>query len=79
MRDDAIMSLASMWRSPTAEQQALVDSISDPEKRSQAKIRQIYNVARTNPTRARELLQDLDVSGYQRQRLESYLNQFGVR
>lgn len=79
LRDDAIMQLSSQWRDPTAEQQGLIASIEDSDKRGQAKIRQIYNVMRTDPAKARRLLQDEDIPSYQRQRVETMLSQLGLR
>ncbi len=78
-RDDAIVQMSSQWQTPTAEQQQLIASIEDQDKRGQAKIRQIYTLMRTNPARARELLQDEDIPSYQRQRIETMLSQLGSR
>lgn len=79
MRDDAIMHMAGQWKTPTPEQEAMVDSISDPEKRGQAIVQQIYSVMRTNPSRAKEMLEEADIPNYQRQQIEAYLNRHGRR
>ena len=73
-RDDAIMHMSGSWREPTAETEALVASIQDRDKRGQAKMQQIYRVIRTNPARAREMLQDEDFSSYQRQQIEAMID-----
>ena len=78
-RDDAILHLASLWDRASPEQQSMIDSIGDPNKRIRAKMNQIYSVIRTNPNRARELLEDEDISALDRQRIESMLNRSGRR
>ncbi len=79
LRDDAIVQMSTRWRAPTAEQEELIASIEDRDKRGQAKVRQIYNVMRTDPVKARKLLDDEDIPSYQRQRAETMLNQYGLR
>ena len=78
-RDDAIMHLASNWSQPTREQAALVNSIRDDDKRGQAKITQAYNLMRTDPAAARELLQDPDIPSHQREQAEMAMKNFGNR
>ncbi len=78
-RDDAIMRLSYQWSDPTPEQERLIASIEDRDKRGQAKIRQIYNVMRTNPAKARKLLEDEDIPGYQRQKVEATISQYDPR
>ncbi|MDH3746872.1 MAG: hypothetical protein OER97_01600 [Gammaproteobacteria bacterium] len=78
-RDDAIMHLAGNWTQPDREQQALIDSIQDRDKRGQAKLRRVYNLMRSNPAQARELLDDPDISSYQRQQVETMLRNQGAR
>lgn len=75
-RDDAIVQLSYRWREPTDEQLNMIAGITDREKRGQAKVRRIYNLVRSNPARARELLQDEDISDMQRQRVEAMLSQY---
>ncbi|MGI9206027.1 MAG: hypothetical protein ACR2Q3_18565 [Woeseiaceae bacterium] len=77
MRDDAIMHLSYAWGEPTAATDKLIASIADRDKRGQAKVRQVYSLMRSNPTKARELLQDEDIPSYQRQQVESNLNRVG--
>lgn len=79
VRDDAVMTMSYSWREPTDAQLRLIASIRSPEKRSQAKLRQIYNVMRSNPTRARELANDPDITDLQRQQIERGISQMGVR
>jgi hypothetical protein len=78
-RDDAIMQMSSQWRDATPEQEKLIASIEDRDKRGKAKIRQIYNVMRTNPAKARKLLEDEDIPSYERQRVETMISQYGSR
>lgn len=78
-RDDAIMHLSGQWRQPTREQQALVNSIEDDEKRGQAKLQRVYALMRSDPAAARELLEDPDIPAYQRQQVESMIKTGGLR
>ena len=78
-RDDTIMHMSSSWREPTKKQMNLIASIEDRDKRGQAKLRQVYNLMRTNPAKARELLEDEDISSEQRQQVETMINQYGFR
>jgi len=78
-RDDTIMHMASKWREPTKAQMNLVASIEDRDKRGQAKLMQVYSLIRTNPAKARELLEDEDISSEQRQQIETMINQYGFR
>lgn len=77
-RDDAVMHLAGQWREVTREQQAMIDSITDSDKRGQAKLRQVYNLMRTDPVRARELLEDPDIPSHARQQVELNLKNFSI-
>lgn len=70
-RDDAIVQVSSQWRKSSVEQEQLIASIEDRDKRSQAKLRRIYNLMHTNPAKARKLLMDEDISSVQRQRAEN--------
>lgn len=78
-RDDAIMHMASKWGVPSVEQEELIASIENRDKRGQAKIRLIYNLMRKDPAKARKLLEDDDISAYQRQQVEMAINQYGSR
>lgn len=77
IRDDAIMRMSNQWREPTTAQHDLIASIEDRDKRGQAKIMQIYRVMRTDPAKAREMLDDEDIPSHQRQQIESRINQSG--
>ena len=81
-RDDAILHMSSQWHSPTENQQRLIDSIDNREKRGQVKLRRVYVVMQTDPALARQLLQDSDISDQQRDQFENSLGSFrsfGVR
>lgn len=73
------MHLSSAWVNPTAEQEGLIASIEDRDKRGQAKMRQIYGIMSTNPKRARELLEDEDIPNYLRQQAEMMISRYGSR
>jgi hypothetical protein len=64
-RDDAILQLAG-WGEPTAQRTALIATIEDKDKRSQAKVRQIYALMQTDPAQAMTMLEDGDFSDEQR-------------
>ena len=78
LRDSAIVHMSSAWRDISAEQEQLIASIQDPNKRGQAKIQRIYRAMQTNPAKARELLNDADITDSQRQQVEATLNRVGV-
>lgn len=78
-RDDAIMQASFRWREQTAAQEKLIASIGDSEKRGQAKVRQVYNLMRSDPAKARKLLEDPDISSFQRQQLEIAIGRLGSR
>lgn len=79
LKDDAIMHMSTRWERPTTEQEDLIATISDREKRGQAKVRQVYRLMRTDPTRARELLKDEDIPSSMRQQAEVLISQYGSR
>jgi hypothetical protein len=79
LRDDAIMSMSSRWRQPTAEQTRLIASIEDRDKRGQAKVQQIYFVARTDQARARKLLEDADIPSHLREQAEMIISRYSSR
>lgn len=78
-RDDAIMRMSYQWRSPTTEQAELIASIEDRDKRGRAKIRRIYALMRTDPAKARKLLEDTDIPSYLREQAEVRISQYGSR
>lgn len=77
-RDDAILSMASDWKQPTSEQDSLIASIDDRNKRGQAKIRHIFSLMRSDPDKARALLQDEDISDAQREKVKETIAKFGL-
>lgn len=79
LKDDAIMHMSSRWNEPTAEQAGLIASIQDRDKRGQAKVRQAYRLMRTDPARARALLEDEDIPSNLRQQAEVMISQYGGR
>ncbi|MGI9200968.1 MAG: hypothetical protein ACR2QL_07925 [Woeseiaceae bacterium] len=78
-RDDAIMQMSYRWSDATAAQNELIASIDDRDKRGQAKIRQIYHVMRTDPERAKAMLEDEDIPSYQRQQIEAQIGRTDPR
>ncbi len=78
-RDDAILHMSYQWDEPTASQESLIASIENREKRGQAKIRRAFNLMRSDIAKAREVLEDDDISETQRQQVELMLSQFGTR
>ena len=77
VRDSAISGASNHWRNPTTQQQALIDSIDDRGIRGRAKLMQVYRAMRTDPDRARELMDDPDIPPHERQRLETMLIRYG--
>lgn len=78
-RDDALVQMSRQWGESSAAQNDLIASIEDHDKRSQAKIRQIYKVMRTNPAKARRLMEDEDITSDQRKQIELMMRQYGSR
>jgi hypothetical protein len=78
LRDDAISNLAGRWGEWTQDQEDLVASIGDRDKRAQAKVMRIYRLVRADPARARELLQDEDIPDYMRQQVETAISRSGL-
>ena len=58
-------------------EEALIESIDSREAREQAKISRVYRVMRSNPQRARELLDDPDISESYRRRISRSLDMQG--
>jgi len=73
VRDDAILIMAhsSGENSPPMEQ--LIARISDPEKRFQAQVGQMWKIARTDPSRARAMIAEMELTAEQRRTLEDQL------
>ena len=68
-RDDAIGTLASNWEEMTPSRRLLVNSIGDLEKRKQALVAHIQNIAQNDPQRAERLMNDLDLNEEERRQL----------
>ena len=75
-RDDAILGLsANLVHQGEGVTAGLFEQIDDPEKRRQAYIMQVWNVARTDQERARALLRRIDLSDEERRQIESQISQ----
>ena len=71
-RDDALLGLSTnLINRDEAVMESLVEQINDPEKRRQAYIMQVWNVARTDKERAISLLHKLELSDEERQQFEA--------
>ena len=79
LRDDTIMRMSYSWSSLDGGQEDLIASIEDRDKRGRAKVRQVYKLMRTNPVKARKLLDDEDIPSDQRQQAETMISQYGSR
>jgi hypothetical protein len=73
MRDDAIRSVARYWQEYGPDEEALIATISDPNKRGQAVVQHIYSVARRDPAKAIEMAKDADVPDHLRKQIEDYV------
>jgi hypothetical protein len=73
-RDNAIVNLSYKWQESTREHDELIASIGNDELREQAVVRQIYAVARRDPARARQLLEQSKLSPLKRQQIEMIIN-----
>lgn len=74
-RDTAIASLVSGWQDMTPSRKLLINSIGDLERRQQAQVAVLYQVARFDPDSARRLLLEFDLPHEYRQQIESILSQ----
>ena len=75
-RDDALLGLsANLVDRGEAVTESLVEQIDDPQKRRQAHIMQVWNVARTDQERALALLRKLDLSDEERRQFEAQVRQ----
>lgn len=74
-RDDAIVGLsANLVGQGGTLATDLVEQIDDPQKRRQAYIMQVWNVARTDQERARALLRRIDLSDEERRQMEAEIS-----
>lgn len=78
-RDQAIQHVARQWHTVTREQEALINSISDRDMRSAAKIQRAFAVAQFDRVRAQSLLDDPDISDEQRQQALQQFDHIGIR
>ncbi len=78
VRDSAIMQMSHQWRDPTPEHERLIASIDSRDKRGQAKVRLAYNLMRSDPEKAREILEDEDIPAAMREQAEAMLARYGV-
>ena len=51
----------------------LIESIVNPDKRAQARLQQVYFLARTDPDKARELLEDINIPDELRKQAEQLI------
>ena len=73
-RDDAILGLAANQVDTGGTLAAdLIEKIDDPEKRKQAYVMQVWNVARTDQERARSLLRAIDLTDEERRQVEEQI------
>ena len=78
-RDQAIQHLARQWHTVTREQDTLINSISDRDMRTAAKIQRAFAVAQFDRARAQSLLDDPDISDQQRQQALQQFDHIGIR
>ncbi|MBT8079700.1 MAG: hypothetical protein KJO31_14065 [Gammaproteobacteria bacterium] len=69
-RDDAITGMARMWHDATPAQNLLIESMSDPVKKQQARIAQIHAIAARDPLRAQNMLDGMNLPQVEQQRLQ---------
>lgn len=73
-RDDAIVGLTSNWQEMTQSRQLLVESIGDSEKKYRARAKYISNVAQTDWRKAQTMLAEIDMSSFDRQRIQKAID-----
>jgi len=66
--------MSYQWDGLTTRQQQLIDSIADQEMRSLVIMRRIYDIAQSDPEKARRLLDGADISASQREQAESVIS-----
>ncbi|HNP37305.1 MAG TPA: hypothetical protein PKK10_15770 [Woeseiaceae bacterium] len=72
--DGAVLALSQQWTEPTADQLRLIDSITDPDVKGQAKVARVYHLYQTDPALARKVLDDADIPEHLRKEAEILLN-----
>ena len=71
-RDDALLGLSANFSDQGGVvPEGLIEQIDDPQKRKQAYIVQVWNVARTDEERARALLLKIDLTDEERSQIEA--------
>ena len=78
-RDTAILALARNWKDVGPTEQALIDSMASPGMRSQINMQRIIGVMRTDPRRAVELVDELELTDEQRQQAEQWIERVRYR
>ena len=74
-RDDAILGLsANQVDQGGTLRTDLIEKIDDPQKRRQAYIMQVWNVARTDQEQARSLLRGIDLTDEERRQIETEIS-----
>lgn len=79
VRDNTIFGLTRSWNNPGPEQERLIGTIDDPDKRGQAKGRLVYHYMRSDAARAQELLKDEDIPEDMRRQIETHMLQQSIR
>jgi hypothetical protein len=69
VRRAVIMHLAGHWTEMTPSRRLLMNSIGSLEKRKQAQIGHIHQLAQSDPQQAERLVDDLDLNDEERQQL----------
>jgi hypothetical protein len=77
-RDMTIVQVMSDW-SNLESMEGLIETMEDPDLRSQAKLNRLYYAAQTDPDRARALLADPDIPAETREEVKAMLENGGTR
>jgi hypothetical protein len=77
-RDITIVQVMSDW-SNLESMEGLIETMEDPDLRSQAKLNRLYYAAQTDPDRARALLADPDIPAETREEVKAMLENGGTR
>jgi hypothetical protein len=77
-RDRAIMSLAGDSRDFSDSQIALINSISNKEMRSQARVYHVVRIARFDRQRALSMIENLEFDAAERAQVEQFLNRASI-
>lgn len=74
-RDRIVAMVSSYWVETTAQEQQLIDAIADPQTRSQIEMHRIVTVSRTDPAKARQMLNSGSFSEEERRSVEHMIEQ----